>query len=290
MAIKTILVAASGTEQSRSTLDVGLMVAAHLKSHVDIIHVKVDPLAALPALGDSMTTQIADEITGTLSKEASQRAETAKLLFEACCKDQKIPVVTETPPVGEASASWIEQVGRPDIIVSRRARTADLLVVGKPTFKAKLQTSGTAQAGLLETGRPVLVAPSETPTTIGKRIAIAWNGSAEASRAVAAATNFFGGADKITVLTAESERTPAAVAQQLADYLACHGIEAETKIFARMGGQHLGGKALLQACEEIDADLLVMGAFVAAGMRELILGNATQHVLSHAKLPVLMGH
>ncbi len=148
----------------------------------------------------------------------------------------------------------------------------------------------TAQAGLFETGRPVLIAPPDTPKSIGRNIAIAWNGSAEASRAVAAATNFFTTAEKVTVLTAESERTPAEAAQELADYLLLHGVRAETRIFAHMADKPLGGTALLKACDDVRADLLVMGAFIASGFRELIMGNATQQVLSEATIPVLMGH
>src|SRR5918997_514604 len=40
---------------------------------------------------------------------------------------------------------------------------------------------------LFDSGRPVLIAPREPPATIGTRVCIAWNGSAESAAAVAAA-------------------------------------------------------------------------------------------------------
>jgi nucleotide-binding universal stress UspA family protein len=67
-------------------------------------------------------------------------------------------------------------------------------------------------------------------------------------------------------------------------------VAAEARVFAHMADKPLGGNALLTACKEIGADLLVMGAFVASGFRELIMGNATQQVLTDAEIPVLMGH
>lgn len=290
MPIKKILIAVRGSELSRSTIGTGLLLAATLKAHAEVLHVLADPLHAVPAFGDGMTGRMADQLVSISEKDVAERAKLARRMFDQYCARNQVPVLTGKPPAGEFSAAWMEKVGYADALMRRRGRLADMIVLGKPTFKPRLATSMTAQAGLFETGRPVLIAPPETPAGIGRNIAIAWNGSAEASRAVAAATNFFAAAEKVTVLTAESERTPAEAAQELADYLALHGVRAETRIFAHMADKPLGGTALLKACSDVGADLLVMGAFIASGFRELIMGNATQQVLSEATIPVLMGH
>jgi nucleotide-binding universal stress UspA family protein len=290
MPIKKILIAVRGSETSRSTLETGLLVAGWLKAHAEVLHVLSDPLHAVPAFGDGMTGRMADQLVSLSEKDVAERARQARAMFEGYCARNKVPVVTGKAPAGEFSASWVEKVGYADAVMRRRGRLADLIVLGKPTFKPRLATSMAAQAGLFETGRPALIAPPETPRTIGRNIAIAWNGSAEASRAVAAATNFFATAETVTVLTAESERTPAESAQELADYLALHGVRATTRVFAHMADKPLGGGPLLAACRDVGADLLVMGAFIASGFRELIMGNATQQVLTEATIPVLMGH
>jgi nucleotide-binding universal stress UspA family protein len=290
MPIKKILIAVRGSESSRSTIETGLLLAATLKAHAEVLHVLADPLHAVPAFGDGMTGRMADQLVSISEKDVAERAKLARKMFDEYCTHNNVPVLTGKPPAGEFSAAWVEKVGYADVLMRRRGRLADMIVLGKPTFKPRLATSMTAQAGLFETGRPVLIAPPETPKAIGRNIAIAWNGSAEASRAVAAATNFFAAAAKVTVLTAESERTPAEAAQELADYLSLHGVRAETRIFAHMADKPLGGTALLKACGDVGADLLVMGAFIAGGFRELIMGNATQQVLSEATIPVLMGH
>jgi len=290
MPIKKILIAVRGSESSRSTIETGLQLAAKMNAHAEVLHVLADPLHAVPAFGDGMTGRMADQLVSISEKDVAERAKLARRMFDEYCARNNVPILTGKPPAGEFSAAWVEKTGYADALMRRRGRLADMIVLGKPTFKPRLATSMTAQAGLFETGRPALIAPPETPKTIGRHIAIAWNGSAEASRAVAAATNFFPAAERVTVLTAESERTPAEAAQELADYLTLHGVRAETRIFAHMADKPLGGVALLKACSDVGADLLVMGAFIASGFRELILGNATQQVLSEATIPVLMGH
>jgi len=290
MPIKKILVAVRGSETSRSTIETGFIVASNLRAHAEVLHVRTDPFESVPAFGEGVTGRMADDLVSISGKDVDERAEIARRMYSDCCAKYKVPVVEGPPPAKQLSASWVEEVGRADEAMRHHGRLSDLIVVGKPTFKPRLNTSMTAQAGLYETGRPVLITPPKTPKTLGRRIAIAWNGSAEASRAVAAATNFLPLAEKVTVLTAESERTPAAAAKELASYLAIHGIDADIRVFAHMAEKPLGGAALLAACAEVKADLLVMGAFIASGFRELIMGNATQQVLTDAAIPVLMGH
>ena len=45
------------------------------------------------------------------------------------------------------------------------------------------------------------------------------------------------------------------------------------------------------ACaKEMSADLLVMGCYGHARLREFVFGGASRHVLSHMTIPVLMSH
>ena len=41
---------------------------------------------------------------------------------------------------------------------------------------------------------------------------------------------------------------------------------------------------------DIDADMLVMGAYGHSRLREAILGGATRNMLEQAKVPVFMAH
>ena len=57
---------------------------------------------------------------------------------------------------------------------------------------------------------------------------------------------------------------------------------------------HVGGigvgNTLLSRASDIGADLLVMGAYGHARVRELLLGGATRTILKSMTLPVLMAH
>ncbi len=50
------------------------------------------------------------------------------------------------------------------------------------------------------------------------------------------------------------------------------------------------GDVLLSRASDLNADLLVMGAYGHARWQELVLGGATRTVLNAATLPVLLSH
>ena len=135
----------------------------------------------------------------------------------------------------------------------------------------------------------MLVAPPGGTDDFGKHIAISWNGSAQAARAVGSALEMITRAEKVTVLTAESARTSAARAPELVAYLEWHRIAPDTRTFS-IEGRQPGGADLLAECVRIGADLLVMGAYTHSRVRQLILGGVTRHVLEEAEIPLFMAH
>jgi nucleotide-binding universal stress UspA family protein len=132
----------------------------------------------------------------------------------------------------------------------------------------------------------VLVVPPGEVKMPGKKIAIAWNGSTEAARAVRLAMTFVESAEKIVILTAEGGSIRAAAASELADYLAWHGIESEVRNIHI--ADRSGGEEILQECSNLGADLLMMGAYTQSRVRQMIMGGVTRHVLSAAELPVVL--
>jgi nucleotide-binding universal stress UspA family protein len=50
------------------------------------------------------------------------------------------------------------------------------------------------------------------------------------------------------------------------------------------------GDELLNMASDLGSDLLVMGAYGRSRLREAVLGGATQHLLRHMTIPVLMSH
>jgi len=169
-----------------------------------------------------------EELIQLAAAEADSRSARARAQFDACCKDSGIPVVALAADAGTGpSAGWIEEMGRDDDLVAKLGRLSDLVIAARPTPESSVSAQLVLNAALFETGRPVLVAPPGGAAGFGHRLAIAWNGSAQASRAVAAAWPFLKKADEVTLLSAESEKTALTETEELARYLAWHGIDAK---------------------------------------------------------------
>lgn len=287
MSIKTILVPANGTESSRPALDIAFTVARDLAAHVDVLHVVIEPKDAVPLLGEGMSATIIEDMIQLAEAEASERTGRAEAMFEEARNSHGLAITEKASPGDAGSAALVHRVGREDELTAAKGRLADLIVASRPTEESGATLIMTINAALFETGRPVLIAPPKTLQTIGKKIAILWNGSAEASRAVAAAMPLITRCDRVIVMTLENDKTSSEVAPELATYFAWHGVSAETRT---LPGRSQVGEVLLEDCTVVGADMLVMGAYTHSRMRQLILGGVTKHVLANAQLPVLMAH
>lgn len=191
------------------------------------------------------------------------------------------------PERGTATASFIEFSGKQTAAVREYGRLSDLVCVPQPDDAVKLG-SNTLVSALFSTGRPVLMCPEQEtpPKRIGAHVAIAWNGSMEATRAVTLGLPMIRTAQTVTILTG-GETPNAASPQDLKTYLELRGIEAGIRAFSGSGNV---GNQLLAETEAAGADLLVMGAYHDSYEKEVLLGGNTQTIAQKARIPVLMIH
>jgi nucleotide-binding universal stress UspA family protein len=285
-AFKTILVPVGDAESAVQALDAALHLAEAFDAHVTALHIRTDATAAVPLMGEGMSGAMVEEMLNVAERQAAERAEKCRQAFDVVCARHTIPLATAPSP--GPSAEWLDHTGREEEEIARRGRLHDLVVMGRPVEGADSPSPLTLNAALMESGKPILLVPPKPLASIGRRVAVAWNGSAEAGRAVACALPLLARADQVTILSmAEDDRTNIAPAGELAAFLAWHGITAPCKVIVA-GAQ--AGHALLAQCRVEDVDLLVMGAYTHSRLRQLILGGVTRHVLSHAELPCLMSH
>lgn len=168
------------------------------------------------------------------------------------------------------------------------ARYFDISLHGWETGNST--SRATAEAVMFGSGRPAILLPEAlTIGTIG-HVAIAWDGSRVAARAVADATPFLERASKITVFTIVDEKplTEEDGAERLAGGLRGRGLAAEAAsidIEDRPVGIGLQVHAL-----ERGANLLVMGGYGHSVIRDFVLGGTTEDVLDDLRLPVLFSH
>jgi nucleotide-binding universal stress UspA family protein len=278
MTVKSILALADGGAGTEATLSMALLVAKRFESHLDVLHVRADAETMVPIVGEGMSGAMVEQVLDAMVKSIEARASAALAAYQH--------VFGTGSGLGAGSVSWREATGREPEATAAAARLADLTILGRPDTAEEAPMAATIDAALFDTGRPVLVAPPAAPATVGKSVVLAWNGSAQSARAVAAALPFLKKAEQVTIAVGggEDSRAPAA---GLVLYLERHGIRAAVDGF-EVG--HSIGKAILDHAGRRSADLLVMGAYGHSRLREMILGGATREVLAGATIPVLMAH
>lgn len=218
------------------------------------------------------------------------RAEEAKLReeFDALAARYRLRMVDRPDGNGGSTVAWREEAGKQVDVIKRRGRLADLIVVAKPDRDRNLGAN-TLKSALFHTGRPVLMCPPvETPPeTLGNHVAIAWNGSIEATRAVALTMDVIEKASRVTILTAGREEIHGATADDLVEFLSIRGVSAQSDRFTPSGRP---ARALLERSAVAGADLMIMGAYSDSHEREAIFGGNTQIVVDEATAPVILVH
>ena len=242
--LRRILVPLDSKVAAKSSMEAAFQVAGCMAAHVNVLLIGDDPTLDEdkypPNIEDLPPPTGSSRVRGH-DKIVESRAAEIRKVFDELCVRHGVKTVKRKVPLKKVSAGWSSDLGEPANVVARQGRRSDLIVLAKPTSISKMRSKIHIGAALFETGRPVLVVPPNPAPSLGRKVAIAWNDSAEASRAVAAAMRIINCADEVVILTAESERTPARVADELAEYLSLHGITAQCNVFAHMGEKPLGG-------------------------------------------------
>ena len=172
------------------------------------------------------------------------------------------------------------------------AKAADLVVVGQHLPEATGAEFQPEQI-VVACGRPLLVLPYAcTFSSVGKRVLVAWDGSREATRAVHDALPLIAAADAVTVVSVAGherglERQHAAF-DRIVRHLERHGlaVRKEEDVQAGLSVCDL----LLSRANDLEADLIVAGAYHHSQFREAVLGGVSRELLDHMTVPVLMSH
>jgi nucleotide-binding universal stress UspA family protein len=288
--IKTILVPATASETDGAVFEAALSVARMFSAHLDFLHVRVDPVQAIAAMGsgDIGGTMAAASLLDGWIAEAVQREERAEGQFRSFCERAGV-AITQTPPgPADVSAEWHREIGREPVWLVEYAQACDLIAIARPIDGEGIST-GTLAAALLETGRPLLITGTGPMQAPAENVAIAWKPTAEAARAVSAAMPFLAKSKIITILTVEEkDRRGEESAVKLAATLRWHGLTVNVRHLDP--GEGSTANTLLTAADQMGIGLLVMGGYGHSRFQEFVFGGFTVEVLRGVTLPVLMAH
>jgi nucleotide-binding universal stress UspA family protein len=286
MAIRKLLLPLTGTAAGEAALATALMTARIWNAHVTALHVRVDSRDVAPLAGEGLSGAMIEEMMTATEKESTDRAHAVRAMFDRFATAQDVVLTEARRGATTATASFATITGREEDLVAQQARLADLTIVPHPEASEDVSSSDALHAVLFDSGRPVLIAPLTPPASIGTRICIAWNGTAESAAAVLGILPWLTRAEAVRVLTADEYHRRGPLAADLVAYLALHGVTPDIATFRPIDKDV--GAGMLAAAQAFGADLLAMGAYSHSRLRQLILGGVTRHVLENARIPVMM--
>lgn len=283
MKLKRILVCVDSSAESLARIETafniagagGAVVTAILPIHIEIPAIPTSTMHGGWYMGEKI-----------ISKSREQAMQSAKMIEEACM------LLAEEY---QQEVKWQQKEGDVALIVSEEGRYHDLLILGKPDpAHTSPSYRNSLNSILVESGTECLVMPDAAPgfRNTAKRVLVAWDGSRESAEAVRGAVHFLDQASEIYILTAykgeDDKQAMEQMNQKILDFMSVHGVEASPVLIQQEGLS--SGKSILKQVGDINAELIVMGAYGHSRFREIILGGATRYILQHASVPVLFAH
>lgn len=240
------------------------LLGAFARSQIAQPFTSPDVIAVLPA-------QELQRIADAHERAVAAAAEQAREVFEAAASAES---VTSDWRVAEDSEGLIAC-----------ARRTDLLVLGA---EARQLVGALAPAALVMAGAgpAILVPPGAGPSSF-RRVLVAWNGSAEAARALRAAWPILGMADEVDILVVSrgGAQGPEGLLQR---HFEAHGVTPN--VIEDDSADAAAGKVLRRHVDARAPDLVVMGLYGRNRLQEQILGGVSREMLAEPTVPLFVHH
>jgi len=282
MSIRRILVPFFGYPPKSWGMEMAMLLAKDFNARVTVLHTrsKVDFHGLF--LTKPRNLEVSGALGKYLSKQAAERENEFRLMFEKISEKHKVSHA-KFPNAAPSASFHISDVPEAEAIKSY-GRVHDIVVVGcysnhLATHYEKFTSWSLNEFGniLCAIGHPLLLAPRSPPSTVGTKILIGWNDSAESARAVTSAIPFLKRAKSVIAISITTDAGKRSSIDNLVRYLHAHDIETKSKEVEK--GQISFGQILLDEAKHSQADLLVVGGI-------LILGSANR--LSVASLTICL--
>ncbi|MDN2566675.1 universal stress protein [Aquibium sp. A9E412] len=262
-----------GVDQSDRDLDLALELAREADAHLSVLIVALAP----PPPGGEYAAVASDV---WMQERDNDRA----------ALDARMAAVSERLAGFDVSSdvdSAYPEKSQADDVVGRRARYADLIVIGPELATRPNLKTATVNAGLFESGRPVLLVPEGKRATLKPAtVLVAWDSGVEAARAVREALDLMAGATDVRVTMVDPAGDAPEPGADLAAYLARHGASVAVDRLPSCG--HTVAEVLTQHAGDLSADLVVMGGYGHSRLRERVFGGVTRSMVEAPAVPVLM--
>jgi len=282
--LKSILVPVRGDGMVATVLAHAAELAKQHDAQVNVVHCRVQPNDLIPQgvpLNDFAKKVMMDQAV----ELANRQEDHLRGVLHRLARD--FGLSEDAAEDGKALCTFTEEPGRMADVVKHAGRLSDLIVLPKPQRERNLGQSSLKSA-LYGAGRPVLICPplAQPDASFAQHVAIGWNGSLPAARAVASSLDIVSAAKRVSILTGGKLQPHGPTVEELVAYYALRGVNADVVTFEGKDP----AKELLATCKSIGASLLVTGAYSHSHETEMLLGGNTQRIVDSTEMPVLMAH
>lgn len=275
MAIKSILLAYSGDAAGSGGLNLALQMAHKYGAHLTGV------VSHGPSLFEAQYSRyMNDEVLQILRKRDASTVAEIRAQFDERILAEGL----------EESASFLDLKAQSRFTLAECARNYDIVIMGRRASEpGREHFSELPDEVALHGARPVILVPREYKAQeLNEHALVAWDGKRTAARALCDAMHILETKNRVTILTVGDVVPPTAFGDDIVTLLQRHGISAER--LSREAGRNGVTRTILDTCSEVDAGLLVMGAYEHSRLREELMGGVTRNILENADLPVLMSH
>jgi len=278
--IKDILVCLEGSSSAESATRLAIDVARTCGAGLAGLAIVDEPdirAGAAMGIGGSAFKHERDE---ALVADAHKHTADWIALFERRCREAGL------------SGRGIEMVGRPSDAILEEMEGHDLAVIGRDAnfrFETEREDLKTLDVVLHKASRPVLLVPDVADTALGSIVLIAYDGSNAAKRALNSfATSGLAPGRTIHVATVDDNGARAwEMADRGVQILAAMKIPATVHSVVSVQSNV---DALFTLAEQLQAGLMVMGAFAHSRLRHLFSGSAMRGLVERSTIPLYLQH
>jgi nucleotide-binding universal stress UspA family protein len=286
MVMRCILIPVSVGVDAKPRFDVAAKLSERLNSLINMMFISPVPESYLSMLPD---VAIAAGVTfDSIKIEIRGATAAGKAALASWCSANGMGFGPAAENLGTRFAIWTEEAGDLESVVALAGRVSDLIIVDRPKI-ADLFSQRVFEAAVFSAGRPALMVPEIVEGDPLRHVAVAWNGSLESARVVGQSIALLHKADRVSIIQAPGPDEGNTELADLSAYLRWHGIAAESHDL-RPATDKSAGELILDEVDRLDASMLVMGAYTHSRLRQFLLGGVTQHVVTHARVPILMTH
>lgn len=289
--LKLIVALAGGVEgDDDEALSFAAELCARHGAWARVVSTYGDAAGDLIAMGRSLGTRRAAEAIAVIERAEDERRTRIEALARSAAASRGVAFSEDEHEAGDRAAPRMAMTRhdyRPPAAAARATALADLVILGQGGLNHADPRGEVLGQALLQQLTPTMIARGQ-PSALSGLAAIAWDGGAQAGRAVRAALPLLAEASEVVILQSSRGLDLMAAdpdARRLQTYLALHGITRTSA--SPVEGDH-EGEALAAAARSRGAGLLVAGAYGRSRLREVVFGGATRSFLGDRDGPSLL--